>query len=101
MTTFRGSNSQVKAWLSHCGSWPTSRSVSNTLEALQAIGHLGQDITPPAWLKDGEVPASEMVAMTNGLLHLPTRTLQPHTPDFFSLHSLAFDFDPSAPEPER
>lgn len=75
--------------------------MSNTLEALQAIGHLGQDITPPAWLKDGEVPASEMVAMTNGLLHLPTRTLQPHTPDFFSLHSLAFDFDPSAPEPER
>jgi putative DNA primase/helicase len=42
-----------------------------------------------------------MLAMQNGLLHLPTRTLIEHTPEFFSHHALPFDFDAEAPPPVR
>jgi len=37
--------------------------------------------------------------MQNGLLHLPTRTVLPHTPRFFAHNALAFPFLAEAPEP--
>jgi putative DNA primase/helicase len=84
---------------------PTRYKVSNLIEALQAVGHLDEVVTAPAWLDpDGhgdDLPAHELVAMSNGLLHLPTRTLLPHTPRFFTQHSLPFDYDPAAPVPTR
>ncbi len=80
---------------------PTRVKVGNVVEALQAICHLGRDVTPPAWLGDGQTPASEIVAMANGLLHIPTRRLFPHSPSFFSRHSLPFDYDPDAPQAQR
>ena len=39
--------------------------------------------------------------MTNGLLHVPTRTLRPHTPQFFNHHALPFAFEPEAPPPTK
>ncbi|HYS91974.1 MAG TPA: phage/plasmid primase, P4 family, partial [Candidatus Acidoferrales bacterium] len=45
-------------------------------------------------------PASEMISMRNGLLHVPTRTLHPHTPRFFTHYALAFDYDPDAAAPQ-
>jgi putative DNA primase/helicase len=77
--------------------------VANVAEALQAVCHLDASIGPPAWLDgtEAELPAAEVVAVANGLLHLPTRVLRPHTPTFFSPHSLPFDYDPSAPAPLR
>ena len=44
-------------------------------------------------------PADELIACTNGLLHLPTRALLAHTPAFFSLNAFPFDYDPAAPAP--
>jgi putative DNA primase/helicase len=35
------------------------------------------------------------------LVHVPTRTLLPHTPSFFTHHSLPFAFLPEAPRPAR
>jgi putative DNA primase/helicase len=103
--------SSVWLWLEHAtyeskdGSKafePNRNKVGNVLEALQAIGYLGVRVEPPAWIGDEQpLPAKEMVAMDNGLLHLPSRELLPHTPDFFNLHSLPFDYDPKAPEPKR
>jgi putative DNA primase/helicase len=45
--------------------------------------------------------AHDIVAMTNGLLHVPSRTMLPHTPTFFSHHALPFAFLPEAPPPAR
>ncbi len=44
-------------------------------------------------------PANAMIAMTNGLLHIPTRTLIPHTPHLFNHHALPFAFRQDAPAP--
>ena len=42
-----------------------------------------------------------MLSMTNGLLHLPTRRLRPHTSNFFNHHSLSFAYDPECGPPRR
>ena len=42
-----------------------------------------------------------VVAMQNGLLHVPTRILHPHTTEFFNQHALPFAFDPKAPPATR
>jgi putative DNA primase/helicase len=88
---------------------PTRRKVADIAEALEAITHLDASVVAPAWIDAGrgwseQTPrpnAHEIVAMANGLLHLPTRTLLPHTPAFFTQHSLPFAFNPSAGEPKR
>jgi putative DNA primase/helicase len=82
---------------------PTRMKVVNALEALQAHCHLGQAIEVPCWLDDDpdRPAAGELVAMQNGLLHLPTRTLLPHSSAFYVEHALPFDYEPAAPEPER
>jgi putative DNA primase/helicase len=46
-------------------------------------------------------PAHDTISMANGLLHVPTRTLHPHTPRYFTHHALPFAFEPDAPEPTR
>ena len=80
---------------------PTRYKIDNVIDALRAVVLLnGAD--PPMWSNGTEdPPASEIVSMTNGLLHVPTRTLHDHTPTFFCHHSLPFDFNPKAPEPKK
>lgn len=39
--------------------------------------------------------------MENGLLHVPTRQLWPHTPSFFNHHALPFSYLPEAPQPTQ
>ena len=41
------------------------------------------------------------MSCSNGLLHVPTRALYPHSPTFFVHHSVPFAFDPEAPAPAR
>lgn len=88
------------------GTWPrpwdpTRHKINNTLDALRAVVLL-EASAPPVWT-DGrqDPPADQLVAMENGLLHIPTRKLHDHTPRFFTHHSLNFPYDPDAPEPER
>lgn len=38
----------------------------------------------------------EIINCQNGLLHVPTRRLLPHTPDFFTVNVTTFDYDPKA-----
>jgi putative DNA primase/helicase len=82
---------------------PTRNKIANVVEALQALAHLQAAQMAPAWLDTTtqREAAAEMVAMNNGLLHLPTRRLIAHTPAFFTHHALPFDYDPSAPTPAR
>jgi putative DNA primase/helicase len=72
------------------------------LDALRAAAHLDGSIEPPTWLNDaGGTPAHELLACANGLLHLPTRMLLPHTPSYFNHNALDFAYDPDAPEPRQ
>lgn len=80
---------------------PTSRKISDLVDALKAIAHLDGTVETPAWLEGDSWPAGEIVPMGNGLLHVPTRQLLDHTPDFWAHHSLPFDYAPDAPEPKR
>jgi P4 family phage/plasmid primase-like protien len=80
---------------------PTRARVGDILEALGAICQLDKDINPPAWLtpNDAAPAATELFACGNGLLHLPTGTLYPPSPDYFNLAASNVVYDPNAPEP--
>lgn len=81
---------------------PNKVKVANILDALTAITHLAEDVDTPSWTgRDRPAPADEIVACTNGLLHVGTRQLIEHTPAYFSTVSVPFAYDPDAPEPAR
>lgn len=80
---------------------PTQTAVSGVFDALRAVCQIASDTRQPSWLwgYDGD-PAAEIIACKNGLLHLPTGILTPHTPAFFGASSLTYDYNPEAPKPE-
>ena len=78
---------------------PTKVKVANVLEAAAAEAQLSRSTRPPAWLENGNPPANEIIACKNVLLHLPTRKTRPHTPAFFTLNGLPFDYQASPPVP--
>jgi putative DNA primase/helicase len=81
---------------------PNAPMVSGVLDAVRARAYLDATIEPPAWLDGGErFSAQDIVACTNGLLHLPTLRLLPHTPSFFNLNAVDYAYDPKAPEPKN
>jgi len=64
--------------------------------------HLDEDTDPPAWLGGTQpVAANEIVSCGNGLLHVGTRKLYAHTPQYFGTVAVPFDYDPAAPVPEK
>jgi putative DNA primase/helicase len=76
---------------------PDLTKVNKVVDALAALVNLPNLSKVPAWIGGpGEVPAEELVAVQNGLLHLRTRKLWPHTPRFFNLSVLEFSYDPDA-----
>lgn len=81
---------------------PTQRKVNEVIDALKAATHAPRDAyEPPCWLESGGSPPREIIACSNGLLHLPTRALTPPTPRFFTRNALDFAYEPDAPPPER
>ena len=85
-----------------CPVKPNALMVGGVLDALRAAAHLDATVAPPAWLDGADgPPAHEIVACANGLLHLPTLTLLPHTPSFFNLNALDYAYDRDAPEPRQ
>lgn len=81
---------------------PDRRKIGDLTDALRAVCHLPRDVVAPAWFDtSGPVPADELVVCENGLLHVPTRTLHPHTPNLYVHHAVPFAFDPDAPVPAR
>lgn len=64
------------------------------------IDYLSDTRDSCTWLSDGNRPRSdELVACRNGLLHLPTATVHPHTDELFSLNAVGYDYAPDAPAP--
>ena len=80
---------------------PTIKSANNVRAALVALAQLDEKIDPPAWLTDkpNRPAASELLAVGNGLLHLPTGNLYPCSPEFFNVSASEVKFNKDAPEP--
>jgi putative DNA primase/helicase len=78
---------------------PNRAIVSNIFEALKAVAYLPDSHCAPCWLRDESRPAHEFIVLQNGLLHLPSRKLLPHTSAFFAHNALPFSYDPHALAP--
>lgn len=79
---------------------PNKAKVENVLDALKAVCNLPASVASPCWLgKPRDIDPLDVVPCRNGLLHIPTRTLIPSTPDFFTLNGLDFAYAPAAPPP--
>jgi putative DNA primase/helicase len=79
---------------------PTTRKITDVLDALTAICFLRSDFDQPGWLKGNE-QSSTIVAVANGLLDVERRMLLPHTPNFFNQTAVPFAYDPLAPPPRK
>lgn len=79
---------------------PTSSKVSDVIDALRAVSHLPTATPPPCWL-DGATgyDALDVLPCLNGLLHLPTRSVLPPSPQFFAISGIDFSYDLQAPPP--
>jgi putative DNA primase/helicase len=79
---------------------PTRNKVGDVLDALAATAQLPGLVRAPSWLDDGDRPAAvDILGCTNGLIHLPTRTLLPHTPSFFGVNAVDYAYEPLATAP--
>ncbi|MFJ7049769.1 phage/plasmid primase, P4 family [Streptomyces sp. NPDC101112] len=81
---------------------PTKQKISNLLDALGSIILLPTDTDAPAWIDDEGATGQDhgpIVACQNGLLRIRDRALLPHTPEFFNIVSVPFDYDPTATAP--
>lgn len=79
--------------------WGANRArVADLMQVMQSVTYLDREVTPGAWLVGGG-PDGGIIACRNGLLEVRTRTLYPHTPRYFNISSLPFDYDPEAPAP--
>jgi putative DNA primase/helicase len=95
---------RIRSFITHV----TAGKVEDTFQALRSLDNVkvADDVQQPAWIDDQEhLPADEFIALKNGLLHVPSylgdcsKSLWPHTPDYFNVNALDFDFEADAPEP--
>lgn len=76
---------------------PSIKRVNEVLDALAAISTMQSGRGTNFWISEHDVyKGSDMLPVRNGLLHLPSRELIPHTPNFFCQSVGAYDYDPSA-----
>ncbi|AYF31476.1 NTP-binding protein [Micromonospora tulbaghiae] len=109
---------------------PNQRRISDVMAALSAATYLSDTVNPPSWAAKrsalgretpmilgesfpssnsmwaamdltGPSKSGNYISTANGLLNVTTRELRPHTPEFFNLVSVPFDYDPDAPTPQR
>ena len=79
---------------------PNRAKVGDVVEALAAAAQLSDVVRAPTWLDvEQHCCPTDIFACSNGLLHLPTRTLLPHTPAYFSVNAVEYPYDPTAREP--
>jgi len=83
-----GGETKFMPWL------PNARRINDLLDALKVPCATPASVNPSSWL-DGRA-AETIIACRNGLLKLPSRTLLPHSPLFFNVQVLPFDYDGTA-----
>lgn len=78
---------------------PNNSKVANARSALIATGGLiPSEVEPPTWLRPSPTPPWA-VPCSNGLLDMESGELTPHSPDLFSLRSVACSWVPEASPP--
>jgi len=82
---------------------PNRYKITDVLDALRAVVMLPDTVTTPSWIGEvrGMPPADQLVAAENGLLHVATRLLYPHTPTYFNQVAVPFAYDHDAPAPRQ
>lgn len=81
---------------------PKTPLVSFLLDALKGVTHLSDTTAAPSWLDRRTQPAAhELIALRNGLLHVPSGVMHAHSPQFFNHNALPFDWTPGSAEPAR
>ncbi len=81
---------------------PTRAKVAEIHAALRAATYLGDTLDAPRWLTDtSDLDPREIVSCENGLLHLPTRSLMPHTPYFYTHNAIDYPYAHNAPLPAQ
>lgn len=81
---------------------PGKQKVHNVLHPMECdcAKYIEDTEDAPKWIgRHGTHPAQEYLPVANGLLHLPTRTLEPHTPGLFTTYRLPYGYDPGATAP--
>jgi putative DNA primase/helicase len=79
---------------------PNKVSVSETGEALKAIGHVVPTVEQPHWLdgRPGPNPA-DLICFPNGILNINSNQFTPPDPMLFTPHGVGFDYNPNAAAP--
>jgi putative DNA primase/helicase len=82
---------------------PHAKLVNNVFDGLRATAQLEERIAAPAWLDAAQngPAADEILACSNGLLHLSSLELLTHTPSFFTYNALGFACERHAAEPRQ
>ncbi len=81
---------------------PTRNKIADLVDALRAVTHLSETREMPSWLDSLQhLPAAELVACANGLLHVPTRTLISHDHAYFNRVAVPFAYHANPPAPTR
>jgi len=81
---------------------PNRAKVGDIQGALRATAHLQSHNAPPCWLygATSDDDPDDLLAVENGMLHMPTRTLRAHDPRLFTTTALPFSFDPNTGPPK-
>jgi putative DNA primase/helicase len=79
---------------------PNKSSVSETGEALKALGHVVPTVEQPHWLdgRAGPNPA-DLICFPNGILNINSNQFAPPDPMLFTPHGVGFDYEPNAAAP--
>lgn len=72
---------------------PSKSQIENNLDALRAVGIVA-GVKPPCWLPgfSGANP-NDLISLSNGVLHIESRRLLPHSAAYFTLNSLPYGWD--------
>jgi P4 family phage/plasmid primase-like protien len=97
--------SELALWLETCSKRtgdgltsvvPSTKLVNETFAMLKRAVHVpAEQHDLPCWRDDGPNPR-EIVACANGLFHMPSMELLPHTPDFLTRNAVPCSYDPAA-----
>jgi putative DNA primase/helicase len=82
---------------------PTKAKVDQVMDALESEVCLDVEKQAPFWAPplEAEAMPTSYLAFRNGILDLETRRLRTHSPGFFVINVVPFDYDLEAPAPKR
>jgi putative DNA primase/helicase len=79
---------------------PTKHKVTSVLDAMTGMVLVDAAVDTPNWLSPDEpAPAKNIIACKNGLYDLVTGRHLQHTPAYFNLSCLPYNYEPDANEP--